>query len=68
MRDANGRELQMGDRVQVIAQRMRDQPTGVVIRMADTFIDMQSADAMVRSMWPVNVVIVDDDLSMDVGL
>lgn len=68
MRDYNGQEVQVGDRVQVIFRRIADQPVGVVYRMDHEFIYMRSTDGKERGMFPKNVTVVDNDLTMDIGL
>ena len=70
MRDANGREIVVGDRVRVIYRRMVHQPTGVIYAIDGEFAYMRSADEddMERGMLPENIAVIDDDLTMDEGL
>ena len=67
MRDANGREIVVGDRVQVIVQRMRNQPMGVVTHMYYGFVRVLGSD-IDGGMLPENITVIDDDLTMDEGL
>ena len=68
MRDANGREIYIGDTVRIRQQRMWEQPIGIVTEFQNECVYMRSSDGIVRGMFPENLTIWDDDLTMDEGL